>query len=82
MTAVATCRNCGTEPRQGARFCDACGSEITPATDHAEFKQVTVLLPMWCIRLISRRLSVRSGYRDMATSLSFEGQMAWARAMS
>ena len=22
MTAIAACRTCGTEPRQGARFCD------------------------------------------------------------
>jgi adenylate cyclase len=42
MTAVATCRTCGTEPRAGARFCDACGA---PAASQppAEYKQVTVL---------------------------------------
>jgi class 3 adenylate cyclase len=43
MTAVSECRTCGTEPREGARFCDACGSPIAPATEHAEYKQVTVL---------------------------------------
>ena len=43
MTAVAACRTCGTDPREGARFCDACGSLIAPATEHAEYKQVTVL---------------------------------------
>ena len=43
MTAATECRTCGTEPREGARFCDACGSPISPATEHAEFKQVTVL---------------------------------------
>ena len=43
MTATTACRTCGTEPREGARFCDACGSLITPATEHAEYKQVTVL---------------------------------------
>src|ERR1700758_1512179 len=43
MTAGVACGSCGTEPREGARFCDACGSAIAPATEHAEFKQVTVL---------------------------------------
>src|ERR1700730_12575221 len=43
MTAATACRTCGTEPREGARFCDACGSVIAPATKHAEYKQVTVL---------------------------------------
>jgi adenylate cyclase len=43
MTAATACRTCGTEPRLGARFCDACGSPIAPATEHAEYKQVTVL---------------------------------------
>jgi class 3 adenylate cyclase len=43
MTAATACRACGAEPREGARFCDACGSPITPATEHAEYKQVTVL---------------------------------------
>lgn len=48
----AGCVRCGTEPRAGARFCDACGTELFPvaslapaisARHHAEFKQVTVL---------------------------------------
>jgi hypothetical protein len=43
MTAIAACRTCGTEPREGARYCDACGSLIAPATEHAKYKQVTVL---------------------------------------
>jgi class 3 adenylate cyclase len=43
MSAATACRMCGTEPREGARFCDACGSPIAPATEHAEYKQVTVL---------------------------------------
>lgn len=38
----AGCVRCGTEPRAGARFCDACGAPIV-APHHAEFKQVTVL---------------------------------------
>ncbi|HET7664546.1 MAG TPA: adenylate/guanylate cyclase domain-containing protein [Mycobacterium sp.] len=37
------CRTCGAEPREGARFCDACGSPIATADRHAEYKQVTVL---------------------------------------
>ena len=43
MTAATACRTCGSEPRDGAQFCDACGSVIAPATEHAEYKQVTVL---------------------------------------
>jgi adenylate cyclase len=42
MTAYA-CRRCGTEPRPGARFCDACGSAIVGGDTQAEHKQVTVL---------------------------------------
>ena len=34
---------CGTEPREGARYCDACGSLLTLVVDPAEYKQVTVL---------------------------------------
>src|ERR1700735_5105804 len=43
MTAATACRTCGTEPREGARFCDGCGSLVAPATEHAEYKQATVL---------------------------------------
>jgi class 3 adenylate cyclase len=43
MTAATACRTCGSEPRAGAQFCDACGSVIAPASEHAEYKQVTVL---------------------------------------
>ncbi|OMC33557.1 cyclase [Mycobacterium sp. GA-1841] len=42
MTATAICRACGTEPRAGARYCDACGAPVTPSPG-AEYKQVTVL---------------------------------------
>ena len=38
-----SCGTCGTEPRAGARFCDACGSPITPTGAPSEHKQVTVL---------------------------------------
>jgi class 3 adenylate cyclase len=41
---VATpCRTCGAEPRDGARFCDACGSPFVVEPEQAEYKQVTVL---------------------------------------
>jgi class 3 adenylate cyclase len=43
MTVSAACRKCGSEPRAGARFCDACGSPIAEAELQAEHKQVTVL---------------------------------------
>jgi class 3 adenylate cyclase len=38
MTAATACRTCGSEPREGARFCDACGSVIAPATEHTVHK--------------------------------------------
>src|SRR6476646_2902982 len=44
MTAAsAVCESCGTEPRDGARFCDACGAPINAGREPAEYKQVTVL---------------------------------------
>ena len=43
MTAATACRNCGTEPRAGARFCDGCGASVTGHDVRAEYKQVTVL---------------------------------------
>jgi class 3 adenylate cyclase len=43
MTAATACRTCGTEPREGARFCDACGAPVTERDARAEYKQVTVL---------------------------------------
>jgi class 3 adenylate cyclase len=43
MTAIAACGTCGTEPREGARFCDGCGASVTEHDDRAEYKQVTVL---------------------------------------
>jgi adenylate cyclase len=38
-----SCGACGAELRDGARFCDACGSPVATADSHAEYKQVTVL---------------------------------------
>ena len=43
MTAATACRTCGTEPREGARFCDGCGAPVTARDTRAEYKQVTVL---------------------------------------
>jgi len=43
VTAIAACRTCGTELREGARFCDGCGAPVTQRDAHAEYKQVTVL---------------------------------------
>jgi class 3 adenylate cyclase len=43
MTAATACRTCGTEPREGARFCDGCGAPATEQDTRAEYKQVTVL---------------------------------------
>jgi len=43
MTAVAACRTCGTELRETAQFCHACGSPVAATDAHAEYKQVSVL---------------------------------------
>ena len=43
MTAATPCRTCGTELREGARFCDGCGAPVTEQDTRAEYKQVTVL---------------------------------------
>jgi len=43
VTAATACRTCGTEPREGARFCDGCGAPVTARDTRAEYKQVTVL---------------------------------------
>jgi class 3 adenylate cyclase len=40
---VTPCRTCGTKPREGARFCDGCGSAVADQDTRAEYKQVTVL---------------------------------------
>ena len=41
MVAIS-CGACGAGLRDGARFCDACGTAVA-ADSHAEYKQVTVL---------------------------------------
>ena len=43
MTTVATCRTCGTELLENARFCHSCGSPHRDTATRAEYKQVTVL---------------------------------------
>src|ERR1700682_2267369 len=40
--ATEVCRG-GAVPREGARFCDTCGSELVASVDTAHYKQVTVL---------------------------------------
>src|SRR6478752_9026942 len=41
--AAGSCRACGLRLREGARFCDGCGSAVT-ASELAEYKQVTVMV--------------------------------------
>src|SRR5690242_5913299 len=41
--SASACRKCGSEPRAGARFCDACGYPLEAVDREAEHKQVTVL---------------------------------------
>lgn len=43
MSAATPCSTCGAKTRQGARFCDNCGSLVAGAGASAEYKQVTVL---------------------------------------
>ena len=38
-----SCGACGAGLRDGARFCDVCGSPVASVDIHAEYKQVTVL---------------------------------------
>jgi hypothetical protein len=51
-----------------SRFCNRCGALVTQVSRSAEYKQVTVLFA--------------NRYRDMATSLGFEGHIAMAEAMT
>lgn len=66
---VIVCLRCGTELREGAHFCDACGSVVVRQPDAAEYKQVTVLF----LDLVqSMRLAERLGterLREVLTDL-------------
>ena len=42
-SAAGACRSCGTAHREGARFCEACGSQLAATPEAAEYKQVTAL---------------------------------------
>jgi len=44
MTAATACCTCGTELREGARFCHGCGAPVTEHDTRAEYKQVTILV--------------------------------------
>ncbi|BBX70617.1 adenylate/guanylate cyclase domain-containing protein [Mycolicibacterium psychrotolerans] len=37
------CPACGTEPREGARFCDGCGAALAAPRSFTEYKHITVL---------------------------------------
>jgi class 3 adenylate cyclase len=43
MELGASCRQCGAQASEGARYCSACGSSILPAAIEAERRQLTVL---------------------------------------
>ena len=44
LTATGlSCGSCGTELPVNSKFCNACGTPVTPAATAAEYKQVTVL---------------------------------------
>ena len=43
MAAAGSCRACGLELREGARFCDGCGAPAGAESEPAEYKQVTIL---------------------------------------
>jgi adenylate cyclase len=62
MTAATACRTCGTEPREGARFCDGCGAPVTAHDIHAEYKQVTVLFA----ELVTRETCASVGRAESA----------------
>ena len=69
MTTVAACPTCGTEPCEGARFCDGCGA---PVTEMAAARGVDVFtadceshatdVPFY---VVSRMLRVATGVRGL-----------------
>src|SRR5438876_3364869 len=40
---MARCASCGTENREGAKFCDSCGAALVSAPEHEQRKTVTIL---------------------------------------
>jgi hypothetical protein len=74
MTAATTCRTCGTEPLENARFCHSCGSPISEATRPAEYKQVA------CNDEVGYR-EFADCYRKRANDVGYEGHMALAEEM-
>ena len=51
MTAATACRSCGTEPREGARFCDGCGAPVAErdAGDYSNFCGCAMLGCLDCV---------------------------------
>ena len=41
---MATCPSCGRENPVGSRFCNACGTELAPATEAREYRKVVTVL--------------------------------------
>ncbi|MCV7196385.1 adenylate/guanylate cyclase domain-containing protein [Mycobacterium angelicum] len=69
MTVALECLKCGARPRPSAKFCDECGSPVTPADTFAEYKQVTV---MFADVVRSMTLAVEVGperWRELMTEL-------------
>src|SRR3954468_2023768 len=78
MTAAATCRRCGTRPREDARFCDGCGASIAELDTLAEYKQVSVLFAD-VVRSMDIAAAVdMERLRDIMTEV-VEGSAAMAR---
>jgi adenylate cyclase len=57
-----SCGVCDAELRDGARFCDACGSPVAATDSHAEYKQVTVLFADVVHSMDIARRSEPNGY--------------------
>jgi hypothetical protein len=44
MTAAGlVCGSCGTDLPLNSKFCNDCGAAVSAVTEHAEYKQLTVL---------------------------------------
>lgn len=66
-TAQPPCEQCGAQPREHARFCDACGHALSKPDHLTEYKQVTILFAdvVRSMDLAERGVlcGVRGGYR-------------------